>query len=424
MALIDISDRPTSVEQSRNRRRAALQQGLNTAIQGAVALQGVQQNKRKQALEALLLNQQLQKQGFATNQGEIEKVLSGELAPEVLFMARTKEFGEEKAKGQRKEKLEELTAAASLQKQGFDVTPQQVGRFLGGAGSTSVSQKQEGRPEIFSSIFKKTPRQKQKEEDERISRDLKSAQLRELNQKIIRDPGLTPGQKKVDQEFAKELVDFQAKGGFADVQKSIAQLEEAEKLLESGEDTLTGPIVGSIPGFARKRLFPKGAAVQASIEEVVQRNLRLVLGAQFTEKEGTRLIERAFDPALSEEENAKRVGRLIKSIKDAAAAKLAAIQHFNQFGSLKNFAGGTATFADFERAIEVPRPEEGAPPGQEDIVKQLSPVNIPGLQRNFIENPARAPVQPIAPAAASPQLQERLRQIQIRKQQLLQKARQ
>ena len=88
-------------------------------------------------------------------------------------------------------------------------------------------------------------------------------------------------------------------------------------------------------------------SIQQGVEEVVQRNLRLVLGAQFTEKEGERLISRAFDPSLSEKENKKRVDRLLNQIEKAANAKQKAAEYFEKHGTLKGFKGTLMTMQDF-----------------------------------------------------------------------------
>lgn len=155
---------------------------------------------------------------------------------------------------------------------------------------------------------------------------------------------LTPAQKKVDQEFAKEYNDFIARGGYADVQKNIQQLREVKSQLEQ-MSSATGPIVGtmgSLPFIGkplRDVLTPTGAAMQDKVEEVVQRNLRLILGAQFTEKEGQRLIERAYNPRLSEEENARRVQALLDQIETAARAKMEAAKYYEQNGTLQGFKG-------------------------------------------------------------------------------------
>jgi hypothetical protein len=158
--------------------------------------------------------------------------------------------------------------------------------------------------------------------------------------------GLTPGQQAVDNKYAADFQEWTAGGGFADVDKQIQQLEEAAQALESRDD-LTGPIRGNVPDYVRAVTNPDAIAVREAVEEVVQRNLRLVLGAQFTEKEGDRLIARAFNPRLDEKENAKRVRRLMTQIKDAAKAKQAAAEYFAQNGTLAGWQGKIPTFSDF-----------------------------------------------------------------------------
>ena len=168
------------------------------------------------------------------------------------------------------------------------------------------------------------------------------------------DPLFTPGQKALDKAFGKEFASFIASGGAADAKKNLKQLREVAERLDSGkEDDLTGPIVGNIPNFIRTFVAPRSLAVQEQVEEVVQRNLRIILGAQFTEKEGVRLIARAFNPALSEQENARRLRRLITAMEGAIEAKLKAAQYFQDNGTLVGYDGVTQFSIDFfEQAIE------------------------------------------------------------------------
>ena len=154
-------------------------------------------------------------------------------------------------------------------------------------------------------------------------------------------PRLTAAEKAVDTAFGKEYATTIAGGGMADVQKNLSQLDDVVATLESGADDYTGPVIGSMPDWLKATTMPKAAATQEAVEEVVQRNLRVVLGAQFTEKEGIRLIARAYNPRLEEAENAKRVRRLRTAIADTAKAKLAASQYFEQNGTLKGYKGST-----------------------------------------------------------------------------------
>ncbi|MCL4824109.1 MAG: hypothetical protein KJZ57_07820, partial [Anaerolineales bacterium] len=113
-------------------------------------------------------------------------------------------------------------------------------------------------------------------------------------------------------------------------------------------ENISGSIIGNLPDAMLAATHPKAVATKEAIQEVAQRNLRLVLGAQFTEKEGERLIARVFNPRLSEAENAKRVDRLIKQIGDAAKSKLDAAQYFQQYGSLTGWQGRLPRLSDFD----------------------------------------------------------------------------
>lgn len=155
------------------------------------------------------------------------------------------------------------------------------------------------------------------------------------------------GQKAIDQEFGKEYVAFKASGGFADVAKNLVQLREAEQTLKTRKD-ISGPVLGTLHPSLQAILAPKALATRENIEEVVQRNLRIILGPAFTEKEGERLIRRSFNPSLSEAENSKRLNRLIKQITAAAKAKQDASNYFEENGTLKGWQGKLYTISDFD----------------------------------------------------------------------------
>ena len=84
----------------------------------------------------------------------------------------------------------------------------------------------------------------------------------------------------------------------------------------------------------------------------MQRNLRTILGGQFTAQEGERLIARAFNPKLPPEENAKRVRRLFLQMSSAAEQKQAMADYFDQFGTLRGYKGKMPSVDDFYRAME------------------------------------------------------------------------
>jgi hypothetical protein len=183
---------------------------------------------------------------------------------------------------------------------------------------------------------------------------------------------LTPGQKAVDTKFADDYVQWQAVGGFADVQKNLSQLQEVKKRLESGKEQLTGTAVGNTPRAVLAATNPAALDTLEQVEEVIQRNLRLILGAQFTEKEGERLISRGYNPRLGEADNAVRIGRLIQSLEDAAKSKDSAAQYFAENGTLAGWTGKLFTMSDFQSAVDAPAETDVAGPETVDESDPLS----------------------------------------------------
>lgn len=167
---------------------------------------------------------------------------------------------------------------------------------------------------------------------------------------------LTQGQEASDKAFAKDYIDFQAKGGYSDIQKQLTQLRGVRNSLSdivSGKSKkdLTGAKFGLIPDRILAFTNPESLSTKQQVEEVVQRNLRLILGAQFTEKEGERLISRAYDERLDEKENLKRVNALINQIDKAARSKASASRYFEEKGTLKGWKGKQASLSDIENAF-------------------------------------------------------------------------
>jgi hypothetical protein len=161
---------------------------------------------------------------------------------------------------------------------------------------------------------------------------------------------LTPGQKKRDEKAAEDLYQWESGGG-QDMVAQIAQLKPVIEALEAGQP-ITGIGTAVQPDLLLALTNPKALQAREAVEEVVQRNLRVILGAQFTEKEGERLISRAFNPKLPPEENARRVRRLFKQMETAAAQKQSMADYFNQNGTLVGYQGKMPTVQDFEKAME------------------------------------------------------------------------
>jgi hypothetical protein len=148
-------------------------------------------------------------------------------------------------------------------------------------------------------------------------------------------PELSPLEKKMDEHYADALVNWNT-GGQSDWQKNQTQINNIADVLESGGKNLTGYLIGITPKWALEGINPEAVDAQEQVEEVVQRNLRIVLGAQFTQKEGERLIARAYNRRLKPEMNAARVRRLAQLLEGRAQQ----LQSLNEYVRQNRTAAG------------------------------------------------------------------------------------
>jgi len=146
---------------------------------------------------------------------------------------------------------------------------------------------------------------------------------------------------KVEEKSAQDLVDFTIGGGFSDVQKGLSQLEIAKQTLQQQpEGKITGKLVGAQDDTGLlKYTNPAAQDTKEQVQEIAQRNLRLILGPQFTAKEGEALINRVYNPALPQSVNVKRLDLLQEQMTSAAKTKQEAVDYYNTNGTLKGFKG-------------------------------------------------------------------------------------
>ena len=151
-------------------------------------------------------------------------------------------------------------------------------------------------------------------------------------------PSKSKTQEIIDKEFGKNYAKSLTSGGLSDSKKQITELGRVITKLGT-TDTATGPGVGLLPKIVRDVLLPEGAGLQDNVEEIIQRNLRTILGAQFTEKEGVRLISRAYNPRLDEKENIRRLNTLLVQMKEGHALQQQATEYFLANDTLAGFKG-------------------------------------------------------------------------------------
>lgn len=166
---------------------------------------------------------------------------------------------------------------------------------------------------------------------------------------------MTPGAKESDKAAAKTYNAWVTEGGAADYRKNLEQLREVRDQMVDKDgkpltDDLTGPIIGSQSRNMRAITVPKSLAAQEAVEEVVQRNLRIILGPQFTEKEGERLISRSYNPMLEEAENGRRLNRLLEAMESAYEVRNRAMKYFEKHNTMTGFSGELPTLQSIEKA--------------------------------------------------------------------------
>jgi hypothetical protein len=169
---------------------------------------------------------------------------------------------------------------------------------------------------------------------------------------------LSIGQEAVDKKFADTYAEF-VTGGAADAARQIGQLNEALVTLRTNKE-ITGPLVGAIPENLQSFVVPEAAALRQTVQDVVQRSLKAILGSAFTQKDAEGLMARAFDPALKPEENTKRVERLLTQIDRANSDTQAAVDYFEKNGTLQGYQYKFPTKAEFEAAADGKGPAPGA----------------------------------------------------------------
>lgn len=184
---------------------------------------------------------------------------------------------------------------------------------------------------------------------------------------------LSPGEKKRDQDFAADYNDFIARGGFSDVASDLKELKRVSATLEK-ETELTGPVRGSLPDFVRYATNPEAINMREGVRNTAQKNLKLILGGQFSEKEGEQLLKRAFDDRASVTENKRRVDRLIEQIQGRANQMVSASDYFEKNRTLKGFTGTGAASSAIAGAQQVPAPKseqgtaQAAPKAEEQVI--------------------------------------------------------
>jgi hypothetical protein len=151
---------------------------------------------------------------------------------------------------------------------------------------------------------------------------------------------------------------------------SVQQLNQIADSLEK-TDTATGPVIGLLPKWARDIITPEGASLQDAAERIVQGGLRATLGGQFTQAEGDRFLARAYNPRLSEQQNAQNLRTIAREIAAMQLDKNRALEHFKQNGTLEGFVPNANAQAP------AASPAQPGPPASDQLRAAVTAAGIP-----------------------------------------------
>lgn len=149
---------------------------------------------------------------------------------------------------------------------------------------------------------------------------------------------LPPGQKRIDEAFAKEIGESIGPTAVTDANRENLQYarEALEEAIETGDPKISGRLVGVIPEALRPFIpgFAKGVDVREAVLQVVQQNLKATLGGQFAMREADLLFKRAFNEALPPEANLRRLNLLAQQMDQVAAVSQDMLGYFIENGTL------------------------------------------------------------------------------------------
>ncbi len=207
-------------------------------------------------------------------------------------------------------------------------------------------------------------------------------------------PPKNPGQDMLDRSFAKDLNEWESRGK-PTVDKNLQRLEGAATKLQNFVDTgddprgIRGRTYGRFPDETKSQ---EAVTLRDDVRAAAQGALKATLGAQFTEREGERIMNAAYNESLSPEENLKKIQLAIQELKANAGSMEERANHFRKTGgTLAGYAPGGGPVVTENAspppapgtATAAPAPSAGpkAPPvpdGTVRIINQKKMKKVPG----------------------------------------------
>lgn len=143
---------------------------------------------------------------------------------------------------------------------------------------------------------------------------------------------LTPAQEAAEKVGGQELARYGAGGGSATVEKNLSLMEQTAKQLEENKPGMWTRAAGALPKTLRDFMVPEDVEREDQIRTAVQTSLREIMGPQYTEREGTEMMQRSYNPRLSAEQNMAKIRTAAQELMKRKAEKDAALSRYQKTG--------------------------------------------------------------------------------------------
>ncbi|MBF32020.1 MAG: hypothetical protein CL529_12715 [Aequorivita sp.] len=198
---------------------------------------------------------------------------------------------------------------------------------------------------------------------------------------------LSKGEEANDKAFAKDYNEWGVRGrGTYD--KNMSRLKESlAKLKDEPPASLSGRFAGRMPDIMRSE---ESLVIEEDVRASAMGALRATLGAQFTEKEGERIMNASYNPRLEPEENIKKIEKAIKELETNRENIEARSAYFEEVGTLKGFKSEKSN-SRFSKRRKFTREKNNSVPFMDDAQANENDIKIQKRKRlEELERKAKA----------------------------------
>lgn len=185
--------------------------------------------------------------------------------------------------------------------------------------------------------------------DARAQRQANIEQARQDKLEMLKQKAIPEGIKELDKSFAKDYSEWNSTSKAA-VDKNLERLKQAKQKLEESKSDIvgySGRLVGQLPDVLRSET---SKTIRDDVRAAAQGALKATLGAQFTEKEGERIMKSAYDESLSPEANIAKIDAAIKELEAGKKAKDDMTKYFEENKTLSGYKASPAV-AQFPKTV-------------------------------------------------------------------------